>query len=87
MRSLLCEIAHCAVRTRSQFKGIYKSLLIRRGKKRAIVAVGHKILKIAFVLLKNLEPYKDPDIDYEQLVVDRNAPRWLQALKKYGYIV
>jgi len=49
--------------------------------------VGHKILKIAFVLLKNLEPYEDPGIDYEQLVVDRNAPRWLQALKKYGYIV
>lgn len=86
MKSLLCEIAHSSVKTNSQFKGMYKGLLIRRGKKRAIVAVGHKILKIMFIILRDRRPYKDPDIDYEQLVVDRNAPRWLQALEKYGYI-
>jgi len=28
----------------------------------------------------------DPAIDYSQLVVKRNAPRWLSALKKYGYL-
>jgi hypothetical protein len=37
-------------------------------------------------MLKNVKPYLDPGIDYEELMVDKNAPRWLQALKKFGYL-
>jgi hypothetical protein len=37
-------------------------------------------------MLKNIKPYFDPDINYEELMVSRNAPRWLQALKKFGYL-
>jgi hypothetical protein len=48
--------------------------------------MGHKILEVCFVLLKKKEPYKDPGINYEELTVARNAPRWLKALKKYGYL-
>ena len=75
-----------ARRTKSQFKGKYESLVIRRGHKRTIIALGHKILRVIFVMLKNVKPYLDPGIDYEELMVDRNAPRWLQALKKFGYL-
>lgn len=32
------------------------------------------------------QPYRDPEIDYEALVVAKKAPRWLRALKKYGYL-
>lgn len=86
VRSLLCEAANSARKTQSQFQGLYKGLVIRRGHKRAIVAVGHKILQVAYILLSRKEPYKDPEIDYEALVVQRNAPRWLEALSKYGYL-
>jgi hypothetical protein len=82
----LCEAANSARKTQSQFQGIYKGLVIRRGHKRAIVAVGHRILQIIYVLISRKEPYKDPEIDYEALVVQRNAPRWLAALEKYGYL-
>ena len=37
-------------------------------------------------MLKNKAAYKDPGIDYEELIISRNAPRWIKALKKYGYI-
>ncbi|NTV43123.1 MAG: IS110 family transposase [Syntrophobacteraceae bacterium] len=86
VRSILCEAANSARKTQSQFQGLYKGLVIRRGHKRAIVAVGHKILQVVYVLLHRKEPYKDPEIDYEALVVRRNAPRWLDALHKYGYL-
>lgn len=86
LRSILCEVANAARRTRSQFKGKYESLVIRRGHKRTIIALGHKILRIVYVMLKNMKPYFDPGIDYEELMVNRNAPRWLRALAKFGFI-
>jgi hypothetical protein len=48
--------------------------------------VGHKLLEIIYVILSKKEPYRDPGVDYERLVVDRNAPRWIKALQKYGYL-
>lgn len=86
MRQLLCEAANSAIKTQSQYAGLYKGLVIRRGHKRAIVAVAHKLLETIFTILNKKEPYKDPDIDYDQLVVKRNAPRWIQALEKYGHL-
>jgi transposase len=86
IRQLLCEAANSAIKTECQFKGFYKGLVIRRGHKRAIVAVGHKLLEVIFVILKKKEPYKDPKIDYQALVTKRNAPRWIQALKMCGYL-
>jgi transposase len=59
--------------------------VIRRGHKRTLVALGHKILRIVSALLKTQSPYRDPGANYEALVVHRNAPRWIQALKKSGY--
>ncbi len=86
IRKILCEVAHAASKTKGQFKGKYEGLMIRRGKKRAIIAVGHKLLRVVYCLLKNGKPYQDPNINYEALVVQRNAPRWIQALQKFGYV-
>ena len=79
-------MANAAAKTRSQFKGMYKSLAIRRGRKRAIVAVGHKIIRIIYTILSNKVPYQDPNINHEELVVIRNAPRWIRSLQKFGYM-
>ena len=85
IKRLLCESANSACRTNSQFKGLYQGLVIRRGHKRTIMAVAHKLLEVSYVLLKKRQPYVDPKIDYEALTVGRNAPRWIKALKKFGY--
>jgi hypothetical protein len=42
-------------------------------------------LRVVYSLLKNGRAYIDPEIDYESLVVKKNAPRWIQALKKFGH--
>lgn len=61
-------------------------LMIRRGHKRTIIALAHKLLAIVFVILSQKKPYHDPKIDYKSMVVKRNAPRWIRSLKEYGYL-
>lgn len=86
VRAILCEAANSARKTDTQFKGLYKGLVIRRGHKRAVMAIGHRVLETVYILLTRKEPYRDRTIDYEALIVKRNAPRWLQSLIKYGYL-
>ena len=86
VRRLLCEFAHAASRTTSVFKSKFQSLLIRRGYKRAIIAIGHKILRMIFFMLTRREHYRDSATDYEAISVQRNAPRWIKALTKFGFI-
>ena len=56
---------------------MYQGLVIRRVHKRVIVAVGHKMLKIIYSMLKTGKAYKVPEIDYEKMMVKKNAPRWI----------
>jgi hypothetical protein len=50
------------------------------------MAVAHKLLEVSYTILKNHEPYKDPCVDYHELMVRRNAPRWIKVLKEFGYL-
>lgn len=86
VRRLLCEFAHAASRTQSVFKSKFQALVVRRGHKRSIIAIGHKILRTIFFMLKRGEHYRDSTTDYEALSVKKNAPRWIKALAKFGYI-
>uniref|UniRef100_A0ABX1PRA9 IS110 family transposase n=2 Tax=Aromatoleum anaerobium TaxID=182180 RepID=A0ABX1PRA9_9RHOO len=86
VRRLLCEFAHAASRTQSLFQSKFQSLIVRRGHKRSIVALAHKILRTLFFMLKRGEHYRDSATDYEALSVQRNAPRWIKALTRFGFI-
>ena len=86
VRRLLCEFAHAASRTKSVFQSKFKSLIVRRGHKRSIVALAHKILRTIFFMIKRREHYRDSATDYEALSVQRNAPRWIKALTRFGFI-
>ncbi len=86
VRRLLCEAANAASRTRCGLQDKFKGLLIRRGRKRAIFAIAHKLLKTVFLLIQRGDYYRDAATDYEALTVQRNAPRWIKKLIQYGYI-
>lgn len=86
VRRLLCEFAHAASRTTSVFKSKFQSLIVRRGYKRAIVAIAHKLLRTIFFMLKRQTYYRDHATDYEALSVQRNSARWLRALTRFGFI-
>lgn len=86
VRRLLCEFAQAASRSRCALKDKFAALSIRKGHKKSIVALAHKMLRIIFAILKDNKPYHDRVVDYEALSVQRNAPRWLKMLKKYGFL-
>ena len=66
-------------------KDKFAALSIRKGHKKSIVALAHKMLRIVFAVLKNKTPCLDKAVDCEALSVQRNAPRWLKMLIKHGY--
>ena len=87
LRATLAECAHGAARTTSsQFYGYHRLLAGRIGYKRAILATAHKLLRVIHSVLRHDRPYTDPAIDYEKLVVERNAPRWMRMLTRYGFL-
>lgn len=86
LRRLLCEFAHAAARTRCGLQAKYRSLAARMGNKRAIVALAHKLLRIIFFMIQRRDYYRDSHVDYEKLMVERNAPRWLRMLSQHGYL-
>ena len=87
LRALLVGCAHGAARTRGcQFHAYHRALAARRGYKRAIVATAHKLVRTIFAVLRDGRPYRDPDVDYEALLVKRNAPRWVAKLREFGVL-
>jgi transposase len=87
LRETLIECAHAATRTkdgylRSQFHRIRR----RRGPKKAIAAVAHSILVIAYHLLRTGRPYADLGGDYFQRREDpiRVAKRLVAQLERLG---
>ncbi len=56
----MVQCAWAATRTKNTYlRSKYDSLVVRRGKKRALIAVGHKILIAAYFILKDQVDYKD----------------------------
>ncbi len=87
LRAILVECAHAAVRTRGcQFQAYHRAVTSRRGYKRAIVAVAHKMLRTIYAMLRDGKPYADPGIDYERIAIGYKASRWLQKLEQYGFV-
>lgn len=65
LRAFLVQMAWGATRTKNTYlSSKYKSLVGRRGKKRAVIAVGHKILIAAYFIIKNKVEYDEIGEDY-----------------------
>ena len=86
LKSMVVQCAWAATRTKNTYlRGKYDSLVGRRGKKRALVAVGHKIVIAAYFILKNKEPYKDLGGDFlEKKNRDKQIRRHLRQLRDLG---
>jgi transposase len=89
LRIALIEAAQAASRTRNTYlMAPYRRLAARRGRKKALVAVGHTILVIVYCLLTRQTPYHDLGEHYfdehDRRAVERRLIHRLEAL---GYKV
>lgn len=65
LKAVITEAAWAATRTKNTFYSArYHRLAARRGKKRALVAVGHSILKSVWHVLKEVCEYKELGAEY-----------------------
>lgn len=87
LRYLLCEAANGAIRTASVFREKYRSLVVRRGHKKAVVAIAHKMIRTIYFMFTRRQTYHDSGVDYAAANVKKNAPRWIKALKTHGFVV
>jgi hypothetical protein len=83
------QAAWGAARTRrSHLAAQYHRLAARRGKKRAVVAVAHSILVIAYHLLRGRRPYTDLGANYfDERERQAVARRSVQRLERLGFKV
>jgi len=87
LRATLTECALGAARTSSsQFHGYYDNMKARINHKRAVLATAHKLLRTIYAILRDDHPYRDPKVNYESLLVERNASRWIRMLTKHNYL-
>jgi transposase len=89
LRACLVQAAHAAVRVKdSYFKSFYHRLAGRCGVKRAIVAVAHRILTVAYHMLLRHEPFRELGATY---IDERHRPRVVTSatrrLEQLGYRV
>lgn len=84
IRFILCECANAARMTKSTLAAKYRSLMVRKSHKKAIIAVAHKMIRLIFVMLSRRQPYIDQGIDYAAMSAKKNAPRWIRQLKAIG---
>lgn len=67
-------------------KAKFDALSVRKGHKKSVVALAHKMLRTIYAMLASGSHYQDKEVDYEALNVQRNAPRWIKMLRKHGFI-
>jgi|WetSurMetagenome_2_1015567.scaffolds.fasta_scaffold185011_1 transposase len=87
--SALTQAAHAAARSKHTYLSAqFHRLAGRRGKKRAIMAVSHSILVIAYHLIKSKEPYHDLGPDFlDKRKSQATAKRLIQRLHEMGYAI
>jgi transposase len=89
LRRVLTQAAWAASHTKGTYLSAqYHRLAARRGKKRAVVALGHTLLVIAYHVLKDQTPYKELGADYlDRLEPERLTRQLVRRLEKLGHKV
>lgn len=90
LQSALVEAGWGATRKKEGYlKRFYHHLLIRKGSKKALLAVAHKIMIASYHILKNKEPYKEHEVTKinEEKQKQRSVQKNIKELHKLGFMV
>ena len=88
LQSTLVECAWGATRKKDGFlKRKYESLVGRRGKKKALVAVGHKIIIAAYHVIKDKVSYTEPILHDNPRKKRKQIKNYVNRLNNLGFDV
>lgn len=84
---ILVQCARAASRSKGTYlQAMYDRLAARRGQKRALVAVAHRLLEVIYNVLKKGQDYREPGEDYldKKQDTERLKQRLLKRLGRLG---
>jgi transposase len=89
LRRTLAEVANVVSRTKGTYLAAqFRRIAARRGKGRAVVAVGHSVLVAIYHMLTTHEPYRDLGADYfDDRQREQVQRRLVHRLERLGYAV
>ena len=89
LRRTLAEAGQSAGRTKNTYLGaVYRRIAARRGRKRAAIAVGRRILEIAYYVLRDGVAYQDLGANYyDEHKKDAVVRHAVKRLERLGYKV
>lgn len=89
LKSILVECAGSAAKNKNSFfHSQYERIAIRRGKKRAKLAVAHSMLIAIYYMIKEDKEYQDLGSDfYNKFNKEKKANSYIKKLKELGYNV
>jgi transposase len=89
LRAVLIQAAHAAVKVKdSYFMRVYRRLAARRGAKRAIMAVAHRLLIAAYYMLLHHAPYREPSPpELDMCRKEKTLQRLQRRMEQLGYQV
>lgn len=89
MRRVLVEVAHVSAKTKNTYLSAqYRRIASKRGKKRALIAVGHSVLVMIYHMLRRRQPYHELGGDYfDRRDGERAGQRLVKRLEQLGYAV
>lgn len=89
LRSALVQMAWAASRTKDTYLSVYyRRLSVRRGRKRALIALAHSMLVIIYHVLTRRTPYQDLGATYlDNLAPERLTRQLVKRLERMGHKV
>jgi transposase len=89
LRRTLCEVAWAASHQKATyFAAQFRRIALRRGKKRALIAVAHSILVTGYQMLKHQSHYRELGADFfDTINRDKVRKRLVQRLSNLGFEV
>jgi transposase len=89
LKAALVEAGWAVAHTKgTSLRATYDRIAGRRGGKRACLAVAHRILRMAYVLLRDRRPYREEGPDYYRPAdTDRVKDKLVRRLQRMGYAV
>lgn len=89
LRRTLCQAAWAASHKKNcYFSGQFKRIAARRGAKRALIAVAHALLVVAYTMLKTGRSYQELGGDYlERIHKDQLQKFYIRKLQRLGFTV
>lgn len=91
VQSALVEAAWGATRKKESYlKAFYQKLLIKKGSKKALIAISHKIIKAAYHILHDKVEYKEPLLQIEKAKIrskQKNIQKFVIQLASLGFSV